>query len=118
MNPMTDVRERLAAVLKAADLVVTVHTYRPGSVNGPCVVVDAPAPGEPWITPRGHVSYWVYVYAAATTTQSATQRLEQLAWDVCEALARCGTSWGNFNAPEYDSTAQLAFCSISTTTRP
>lgn len=117
-NPMTDVRDKLAAVLKAASLGVTVHTYRPGNITGPAVVIDPPAPGEAWITPRGHVAYRVTVYAAATTTQGATQRLEQLAWDVAEALSRSGATWGDFTAPDYDSTAQLAFCTINYQTRP
>lgn len=117
-NPMTDVRARLAAVLKAANLGVTVHSYRPGSINGPCVVLDPPPPGEAWITARGHVAYRATVYAAATTTQGATQRLEQLAWDVVEALSKSGATWGDFTAPDYDSTAQLAFCTINYQTRP
>lgn len=115
-NPLTDVRQQLAAVLTAADLGVPVHTYPPGSITGPCVVLY---PGDPWLTPRGHVSFVVTCYASTTTNQGAMARLEQLSWDVAAALATTGNvGWGDFSAPSTDATSQLSSCTIQTVTRP
>lgn len=113
-NPLTDVRQQIAALLNAADLGVTVHTYPPATVNGPCVVLFA---GSPWLTSRGHVSIKVTVYAATTSNQGALARLEQLAWDVQQALAG-HVSWGEFSEPATDPTSQLTSTTITTITRP
>lgn len=114
-NPLTDVRQLVAGVLKAADLGVPVHTYPPGSVVGPCVVLYA---GSPWLTPRGHVAINVTCYAATTTNQGALARLEQLCWDVQTALAAAGNvGWGELSEPRTDTTSQLTSATIQTVTR-
>lgn len=115
-NALTEARQKLAAALMKADLGVTIHTYPPGTINGPCIALYA---GDPWLTPRGHVSINVTVYAQTSTNQGAVQRLEQLAWDTLTVLSVVGGfSWGEFSAPQVDQTSKLASCTITTVTRP
>jgi hypothetical protein len=60
----------------------------------------------------------VQMYANSTNAQGAQARLEQLAWDVQQALSGQGSlSWAELGKPEYDSTSQQSWATLTTFTR-
>ena len=108
-NPMTEARTELGAAL--VGIGVPVHLVPPGATSGACVHVVA---GE--VSPRGHVNLEVTI--SAPLVGPSVDLVEQLAWDVREAVAAAGMGWLPISAPQVDTEAQRLLRTITVTTRP
>lgn len=112
-SPLTASRERVAAAL--AGISVTVHDQPPATPVPPCVVL---LPGNPWIQPKGHVTWDVVCQAnPAGGNSTALDRLEALVHEVREALYAAALAAGNVEPPRADPTGGVLSASMPVTLR-
>lgn len=114
MNPIGTARETVAAAL--AGVGATVHTYPPGAISGPCVVL---VNGSPALTARGHVTLEAHITGTLGGDHPATiAALEQLAYDTQQALAGANLGWADLDGPTVDTTSQAITYRLPITLRP
>ncbi len=109
MSAIGDARNAVQAAL--GGLGVPVHPFPPGSVSGPCVVIQA---GSPWITPRGLVALELVAYASPSGGNApAITRLENLTEAIREALWSAGLAPGDTDTPVADGESLSATTSVT-----
>lgn len=110
-NPMTAARTEAGDAL--AGLGVPVFLVPPGAASGPYIHLVAGA-----VDQRGHVEVEVTV-SAPLASPTVVDIVEQLAWDVREAVAATkGMGWQGISAPQVDTDSQRLLRQIVITTRP
>lgn len=108
-NPMTLAREEAERALSG--LGSPVYIVPPGSASGAYVHLVA---GQ--VDARGHVE--VQVTVSAPISPRCVDVVEQLAWDVREAVAAAGMGWRPISAPEVEPEAHRLIRTLTITTRP
>ena len=110
-NPMTMAREEAGAALASLGCPVSISL---GGSSGPAGVHLIAGTTDS----RGRVEVIVTISAPLAAADKAVTDVEQLSWDVREAVAAAGMGWLSISEPRVDTEAQRLLRTITVTTRP